>query len=92
MSAILKSTTSMTLYVPISLKIRVEAAAGSDERSVSQYVCRILEKLVPPLNPTAASSLQIDLEDAIAERKLAEPEARHARKIVKASRRPARGK
>jgi hypothetical protein len=55
--------TSITFYVPLSLKLRIDHAAALDERSTSQYIVRILEKCVPPA--PASIDTQIDLEDAI---------------------------
>jgi hypothetical protein len=52
--------TSLTFYVPLSLKLRIDAAAQADERSTSQYLVRLLDKIVP--NGTPA---QMDIETAI---------------------------
>jgi hypothetical protein len=100
MNAIIKSSTSITMYIPVGLKLRIEKAAQADERSVSQYMTRILERLVPPIDQPA---LQVDLEDLLEakernEQKLRENEAPHpykaqARRIVKALvKKPRRGK
>jgi hypothetical protein len=101
MSALIKTSTSITMYIPVGLKMRIEKAAQLDERSVSQYMTRILERLVPPIDQPA---LQVDLEELIAKRveedekdpdrtKQPHPYKAQAQRIVKAvSRKPRRGK
>jgi hypothetical protein len=54
--------TSLTFYVPLSLKLRIDMAAALDERSTSQYLVRLLEKIVPQSKPPA----QIDIDEQIA--------------------------
>jgi hypothetical protein len=54
--------TSLTFYVPLSLKLRIDHAADADQRSTSQYLVMLLEKIVPQSTKPA----QIDIEEQIA--------------------------
>lgn len=81
MSAILKNSTSITMYIPIALKLRIETAAQADERSVSQFLVRLLDKIVPPTAP----AVQRDIEEMIAEAHVEPRAAARIRKIAKAA-------
>jgi hypothetical protein len=89
MSAVLRTTTSITMYLPIALKLRIEAGAKSDERSVSQYMSRILDKIVPPLS---GPSPQLDIETLIAEKNLPPRVAAHVKRAVKRATTPRKPK
>ena len=38
-------TTTVTFYVPLDLKLRIDEAAAADRRSRSQYLVMLLEKI-----------------------------------------------
>jgi RNase H-fold protein (predicted Holliday junction resolvase) len=90
MSAVIKNSTSITMYIPVGLKLRIEKAAQDDQRSVSQYMTRILERLVPPIDQQA---LQVDIESLISEQNLSTEKAERVRKAVRrVTKKPRRAK
>jgi hypothetical protein len=58
------SSSSLTIYLPAPLKVRITDAAEKDHRTISNYLSLLLDKTVPTLELSAGETL--DLEQAIA--------------------------
>jgi|GEM_PF-5732433 len=80
--------TTMTISLPLALKLRIDAAAQREFRTKSKFVCLTLDRIIPPMDPPA----QVDIEQVIADSKPKPAQIARIRRIAKSAQSPRKEK